>query len=64
MAWWWWAAQRPAEGSLMDFFGGLFGFNSAEFYSRHNGGGIPNVKPKRRSSVKSKSEEVRGLKPH
>lgn len=48
----------------MDSFDGLFGFNSAEFYSRQNGGGIPGVKPKCRSSVKSKSKEVRRLKPH
>lgn len=47
-----------------DFFDGLIVFNFADFWSRHNKGGIPNMKPKHRSSVKSKSKEVIVLKPH
>lgn len=41
-----------------DFFGRMFVFNFADVYSRCNKGGVPNVKPKCRSSVKSKSKEV------
>lgn len=56
---------REAETSLQQkgIFDGSFAFNFADFYSRHNKGDIPNVKARYGSSVKSKSKEVRILKP-
>lgn len=56
---------REGETSLQQkgIFDGSFAFNFAEFYSRHNKGDIPSVKARCGNSVKSKSKEVRVLKP-